>query len=185
MTCINSGILLEGYLDNELSVDESRQFEKHLKICSECQNELESLKLLREVFASDKVVDPGDDYWEESKSLILAKTTEADNWNVSHPTEKTSIKTDFRRAVFAIAASLVLLASSLYIGVKPCKHLSYISDTDNIYILTPMQKMVDEEQNIIVSEDEQINIAKGMLLISPPSTLGKLNSIYNIYYGEY
>jgi len=185
MICINSGILLEGYLDNELSADETRQLENHLKTCSECRKELESLKLLKDILKNEKPVDPGNDYWEESKSLILAKTTETDNWNISHQTGKISIKTDVRRAIFAVAASLVMLATSLFLGVESDKNLGINSNSDNIYVLIPVRNMVDNEQNIIVSEDEQINIAKGMLLISPPSALGRLNSIYNIYYGDY
>jgi hypothetical protein len=185
MTCFNSGILLEGYLDNELSADEARNFEIHLKSCPECQDELEALKQLKEILASDKFVDPGDEYWEENKSLILAKTIESEYLDNSQPTKVTSVKTDFKRALVAVAASLVLLASSLFIGVESDKQLSYISDNNNIFTLNPMQNILDSEQNIIVSEDEQINIVKGMLLISPPGSLGRLTSYYNIYYGEY
>lgn len=185
MTCINSGILLEGYLDNELSADESRNFENHLKRCSECQKELDALKQLKIILSSEEITDPGDEYWEENKSLILAKTIESEDWNNSRPTRVTSVKTDFKRALVAVAASLVLLASSLFLGVESDKQLNYISDNNDMFALNPMQNVLDNEQNIIVSENEQLNIAKGMLLISPPGMLGRLNSIYNVYYGEY
>ena len=185
MTCINSGILLEGYLDNELSADETRNFEIHLKSCTGCQNELKVLKQLKEILASDEYVDPGDEYWEENKSLILAKTTESEDWNISQPTRTISVKTDFKRALVAVAASLVLLASSLFLGVESDKQINYISDNNDMFALNPMQNVFDSEQNIIVSEKEQLNIAKGILLISPPGALGRLTSIYNIYYGEY
>ncbi len=44
MTCHDYKDIMMGYLDNELSNEQRRQFEEHLTGCSECKAELKRLR---------------------------------------------------------------------------------------------------------------------------------------------
>ena len=66
--------LLSAYLDKELTPELSALMDEHLKVCSECRDQLGRLENLQKLVARHSQLD-GEDYWEHSafrrlKSLI-------------------------------------------------------------------------------------------------------------------
>jgi len=57
-------IRLSGYIDDELSTDERRDFEAHLTGCTECRKELDSFRKLKEVTGAMKYADIPEQVWE-------------------------------------------------------------------------------------------------------------------------
>jgi anti-sigma factor RsiW len=58
MTCHDYKDLMMGYLDNELSEEQRRQFEEHLSGCPECKKELEEFKKLKAITDEVTLAEP-------------------------------------------------------------------------------------------------------------------------------
>ncbi len=73
-------ILLSGYIDNELSPDESRDFEIHLEGCADCRKELESFQKLQEVTGAMKYADIPEQVWEGYWSSLYKRMERGVAW---------------------------------------------------------------------------------------------------------
>ncbi len=65
MTCHNYKDLMMGYLDNELTDEQRRQFEEHLAGCSECTDELKEFRKLKAITDEVTLVEPEDRIWQD------------------------------------------------------------------------------------------------------------------------
>jgi predicted anti-sigma-YlaC factor YlaD len=65
MTCHDYKDLMMGYLDNELSNEQKRQFEEHLTGCSECKAELKDFRKLKAITDEVTLVEPEDKIWQD------------------------------------------------------------------------------------------------------------------------
>lgn len=65
MTCHDYRDLLMGYLDNELTDEQRRQFEEHLTGCAECRGELEQFKKLKAITDEVTLAEPEDRIWQD------------------------------------------------------------------------------------------------------------------------
>ena len=97
MTCENYKNLLMGYLDEELSDDEKRQLEEHLKECSMCTAELQEFRKLKKITDEVNLVEPEDRIWQAYWSNVYNRTERCLGW-----------------IMFSIAAILLLI----YAGFK-------------------------------------------------------------------
>lgn len=185
MTCLYPLSLLEAYIDSEMPAGETLVLEEHLKDCHRCQSEIESIKKLKKLLQNNRVKQPNAEYWDQTKDLILAKTVESDSWNKSASIQNIKTRSDFMRSLISVAASLMLLGSALLIGVKTDNNMAVIAQEGPVYALTPIEEKVDYDQTIIVSETEQINMIKGMLLMGAPGALGRMNNLYNLDQGNW
>jgi predicted anti-sigma-YlaC factor YlaD len=57
-------IMLSGYIDGELNVEEKSELEKHLQSCEECRKELDVFRRLKEVTGAMKYADVPDYVWD-------------------------------------------------------------------------------------------------------------------------
>jgi len=73
-------ILLSGYIDNELSADERRDFEVHLEGCAECRKELETFQKLQEVTGAMKYADIPEQVWEGYWSGLYKRMERGASW---------------------------------------------------------------------------------------------------------
>lgn len=65
MVCDDYKDLLMGYLDNELSDEQRRRFEKHLAACSDCAGELSGFKKLKAITDEVTLAEPEDRVWQD------------------------------------------------------------------------------------------------------------------------
>jgi predicted anti-sigma-YlaC factor YlaD len=65
MTCHNYKDLMMGYLDNELTNEQRRQFEEHLAGCPECTDELKEFRKLKAITDEVTLVEPEDRIWQD------------------------------------------------------------------------------------------------------------------------
>ncbi|MEO0162010.1 MAG: hypothetical protein ABIL39_08810 [candidate division WOR-3 bacterium] len=70
--CPQKSLILE-YCENLLSLQARSLFEKHLKECSQCKQELEALKKLYELMKHDEVVMPEPEFFERLKANLSKK----------------------------------------------------------------------------------------------------------------
>lgn len=73
-------ILLSGYIDNELSPDERRDFEVHLEGCADCRKELGAFQKLQEVTGAMKYADIPKQVWEGYWSSLYKRMERGVSW---------------------------------------------------------------------------------------------------------
>ncbi len=64
MVCSEYDVLISGYVDEELSEEESRRLREHLKICGECRKELERARTIKKSLDMAAIRTPEDDFWD-------------------------------------------------------------------------------------------------------------------------
>lgn len=82
MTCHDYKDLMMGYLDNELSNEQRRQFEEHLTGCPECKAELKEFRKLKAITDEVTLVEPEDKIWQDYWSGIYNRIERSVGWIV-------------------------------------------------------------------------------------------------------
>ena len=82
MTCHDYKDLMMGYLDNELSNEQRRQFEEHLTGCSECKAELKEFRKLKDITDEVTLVEPEDKIWQDYWSGVYNRIERRVGWIV-------------------------------------------------------------------------------------------------------
>ncbi len=82
MTCHDYKDLMMGYLDNELSDEQRRQFEEHLTGCSECTDELEEFRKLKAITDEVTLVEPEDRIWQDYWNGVYNRIERSVGWIV-------------------------------------------------------------------------------------------------------
>ncbi len=98
MTCHDYKDLMMGYLDNELSDEQKRQFEEHLAGCSECKDELEEFRKLKAITDEVTLVEPEDRIWQDYWDGIYNRIERSAGW-----------------IVFSVAAILLVIYGGLFV----------------------------------------------------------------------
>ena len=82
MTCHDYKDLLMGYLDNELSNEQKRQFEEHLSGCSACKEELKEFQKLKAITDEVTLVEPEDKLWQDYWAGVYNRIERGIGWIV-------------------------------------------------------------------------------------------------------
>ncbi|MCP4613607.1 MAG: zf-HC2 domain-containing protein [Planctomycetes bacterium] len=82
MTCHDYKDIMMGYLDNELSNEQRRQFEDHLTGCSECKAELKEFRKLKDITDEVTLVEPEDKIWQDYWSGVYNRIERRVGWIV-------------------------------------------------------------------------------------------------------
>ena len=82
MTCHDYKDLMMGYLDNELTDEQRRQFEEHLAGCPQCANELKNFRKLKAITDEVTLVEPEDRIWQDYWNSIYNRTERGVGWIV-------------------------------------------------------------------------------------------------------
>lgn len=65
--------LLGAYLDGELDEEKKRIVKEHLRVCTECSEEMETLRLLHKKVKEEKVPLPHEGYWDAFPGRVMEK----------------------------------------------------------------------------------------------------------------
>lgn len=178
--------VLDAYVDNELDTSTREQVSRHLEECPDCRKEYECALNLRDFLKAGKVPDPGEEYWTEVSSLILAKTVE------STPNKSTLINLDqernnslrtYYRSLVSVAASLLIFFTSLFFGSAQNRPLTGIFISTDKNLTTVVASDDETTDNIIITYDEQKNLLKGMILLGSPGHIeqyGILSDLFSV-----
>jgi len=89
----------------ELPASGREALEAHLRGCSRCARELESLRVVPDTFAGEAPDDPGPEYWLVQRQAIMRAIREAER--MQEPDVETAPRWDWRLAVAPVTALLV------------------------------------------------------------------------------
>ena len=177
MTCNYIEQLLEAYFDNELSPEITKTVDEHVRQCLSCRKELESYRRLKELLLLNSTQFPKEEYWQENKNIILARTVESEQKKTEiielYGDKKDKIKA-FRHAIVSVAASLLIFMISVVIGTSS-QNQQFTENLDAIPVLTKIELGPDTdniENGVYVQQVNEIRI-KRMMMLSTPGMIGR------------
>ncbi len=173
--------LLEDFVDGELTDEEACDFQRRLQNTPELQNEHEMTVRLKELLKHQPVPDPGDEYWSEATSLILARITGAGDSHretVSVPELLARRRTAFMRSAVSAAASLFILFSALVIGSnRTARKDDNFGAGGRMLVTTNLADRLAQPMNDFTFEAEKADLAVGNLLLGPPGHVGRFHDV--------
>jgi hypothetical protein len=141
MQCDDIDAMLIEYLDHKLSPAMRTSIEKHLQTCGSCRQSLEEYKTLFHVMQHHKTEQPGpllhDKFENMLQSEININTTEQ---ILQKEKEKDAVTTKNYTSWWRIAASIILIAGGIVVGMK----LAPQQQTDNAAQIARLNKEVKE-----------------------------------------
>lgn len=181
MTCLEFRMLLDRYIDGELSTDQRTSADAHLKDCIICRDELASLQSTRQALAESRPqTEPHIGYWDDSRERIITKTVLSDA-----PVENTRAAlfsgvdySSLLRSALSVAASIALLVGVLVVGSRHEQPAVVIHGPEGQIIVA--QALADE---LLVSEGEvltigdQRRIGTACILAGGPGMVGRFNCL--------
>jgi anti-sigma factor RsiW len=182
MTCREALLLLDEFVDQELPPARMEAVAAHLAQCRSCRDEVETTIKVKEMLRQKSVYSPGEDYWNETASLILARTVESPLERIPATSESRTVQRHaFIRSVVSVFASLVILFTALLIGSnKGSDFVRLTAPESPLFSVAPIQDMVGSDNTVIVTRAERLSQAKGMLLMGSPGFLGRFALMYEM-----
>jgi len=80
MTGMHVGELLSGYIDDELTQQESQRVKLHLDRCTDCSKELEEILLLQSRIGTATLSNVSQDKWRETMDDVTVKASRGIGW---------------------------------------------------------------------------------------------------------
>ena len=80
MACEDYKDLMMGYLDEELSAEQIRHFEEHLKTCKECTAQLQEFRQLKAITDQMTLIEPEDRLWQQHWDGIYNRVERSIGW---------------------------------------------------------------------------------------------------------
>lgn len=80
MACEDYKDLMMGYLDEELSAEQIRSFEEHLRTCKQCSSQLQEFRQLKAITDQMTLVEPEDRLWQQYWDSIYNRTERGIGW---------------------------------------------------------------------------------------------------------
>lgn len=188
MTCHQALALLEDYVDSELPTHIAAELAQHLDKCSECREEYQSSIHLTRLLRQKTVPMPAEDYWANTSALILARTTELSRTvdaRLSTAEEYALRRNAFVRSLVSVAASLIILFSAIAIGSEKHQLLARFGGTDTpLYVIAPEENPADSDNLIMAQNSSSEFLAKGMILLGSPGSIGRFTGPMDFLSGQ-
>ena len=80
MACEDYKDLMMGYLDEELSAEQIRQFEEHLRTCKQCSSQLQEFRQLKAITDQMTLIEPEDRLWQQYWDGIYNRVERGIGW---------------------------------------------------------------------------------------------------------
>lgn len=183
MTCPTTRSLLEQLVDNELPPAAAEQLRAHLASCSDCRSDFESSRQLKELLSKVPVPDPGDRYWNGSEQIILARTVDRPSEMERVPvTTGTSIGTSqLTRSLVALAASLLLLCTAVWLGSAYHPEQRPYAQTERFLVTTAAERSLTPRQANLASNENHLIMARATFAIGGPGPTGRLTMTADLW----
>ena len=176
MTCRHTQSLLEDYVDQELTKSQCDEIDAHLAVCDICQEKFHQAIKLKETLSSIETVDPGQNYWDETTQIILARTAQSDmisNVEKIHIEQYRSAKISFVRSAVSFVVAIFVLSSAVFFGSMKNNQQSATEIKTEIILSAEILEHLNNVNEIIFTKNEQARLTRGMFLLGTPGMLGR------------
>jgi hypothetical protein len=117
MQCYETESLLIDYLDAQLHPGDKKPLEQHLQSCPLCRQTLEEYRALFAAIESDKAEKPGPALWEKFENMLQSELNIDATAGIVQMQKDAKVVSMKRTSwLFRIAASIILIASGVFIG---------------------------------------------------------------------
>lgn len=179
MTCLEFRSILDRYVDRELSAEEKRRADEHLTGCEACREELASQQSLKRLMSSYvPPIQPPDDYWDQARDRVLAKTVLI----ADREQEQTGALVENRsympvmRSVLSVAASIALLAIALVLGSRHNRPAVILGNqTNQIIVTADIAELLKSPDGGPLTLGDQRRIGQASILLGGPGMAGRFN----------
>ena len=177
MTCRDILSLLDDFIDNDLSPEQSAQVHVHLKGCDACRTEYGRAARINSLLRDDSVPEPPGEYWTEVTSIIQARTVDSVPLIRERiAEEKSTGRRVLIRSLAVFAASAVLLATTLLVSHnQPERAVTF--DQTPVYVTAHIADQMNRPSNDYLSRQDQARIAGGTLVVGAPSMVSRYSSL--------
>lgn len=174
MTCRHAISLLEDYVDNELSAEQTALVEQHVSSCLRCREHFTKSKLLKERMSGFFAPPRSAEQWEQTTQLILARSQEPPPAFYRVQRDRTSqARYGLIRSAVSLAVSIFVLVSAMLIGSNHQDQISDSNQPDIPFLVTASLYPEMKLDRTVITVAEQEQLTKGMLLLGPPGCLGR------------
>ncbi len=176
MTCRHTLSLLEDYVDQELTISQRDEIDAHLAICEICQKKFHQATKLKETLSNFETIDPGQNYWDETTQLILARTAQSDiiaNVGRISLEQYCSTKGAFLRSVASFIVALFVLGSAIFFGSIQTNKQQITEIKTEIILSAEILEHFNNVNEIIFTKNEQARLTRGIFLLGTPGMLGR------------
>jgi len=178
MTCRTVLALLDRYVDGELTGDTGREIRSHLASCPSCRAEESATASLKELLGQYQSSNPGEEYFNEVPSLVLARTHDEQPAEIRRPDYRTirrEQKRSLLRALISAAVSVTVLVAALILGAAQQRQAPQLVRSEQpVYLASALADITDYRQEPIITSDERLNLARCVTLLGPPGALGRM-----------
>lgn len=164
--------LLEDLVDDELPADKLEEVRRMIEDDPDLQRHVARSRRLKELLSKLAAPDPGRQYWDETTSLILARTVEAESARTAAPSAE---KFSLVRALFSVAASVVILISAIYIGSngRTPMALQAGDGTPAAFAGVSVQAEFPGAKFPVYGQKEAMQLTRAMIIMGPPGIFGR------------
>lgn len=176
MTCRHTQSLLEDYVDQELTISQRDEIDSHLARCNICQKKFHQATKLKETLSNLETGDPGQNYWDETTQIILARTAQNDLIaNIERiPVEQYHYtKSAFVRSMASFVVALFVLSSAIFFGSTQSQQQPITKIETEIVLSAELLEHLNYVNEIIFTKNEQARLTRGMFLLGTPGMLGR------------
>lgn len=174
--------LLGDFVDNELSDADRAAFRQLLAESDDLRTELEHTVRLKQLLRQKLAPDPGEPYFDELTRLIEARSVERGN----PPAETESDRVDhsyqrrmFVRSLASAAASLLLFFAALAIGSRH-DYIVSRNEAPGVFLAGAAAEQFEQQGMELATVEEQSSVRKGIFLLSPPGSIGRLYAMQDM-----
>jgi len=178
MTCLEFRLLLDRYLDQELSAEDNHSAEEHLEACSSCREEVASHRQVQHLLSGyAPPVQPPEVYWELSKDRVLARTVLSSDHASPEKVDTfggNRSYTPLVRSMISVAASVALLATALVLGSRHERPAVVLRQGDSQVIVSAgLADMLDMPDGGPLTLGDQRRIGSLAVLVGGPGMVGR------------
>ncbi len=185
MTCPEAVSRLDDLADDQLPADEAVQVREHIQSCDACRREYEQTLRLKRLLGDMTAPDPGDAYFQETTSLILARTVQAapeQPVRISADDARRQNRRALVRAILSVAASIAILVTAILIGSSPEQQvLRSQSEHAPVLATADLREVVGPHDIPVFTREDRIRLARGMMLIGSPGFLGRFAGLPDMF----
>ncbi len=187
MTCHDAQAHLDDLIDNELPPHTAAQVRDHIDNCHTCRREYERAKQLLELMRTASHHEPGNDYWQDTIELILARTVDSSpdvHFNKTEDRYAEFQKNALMRSIVSAAASLVILFLALLIGSQQSEQLSRKEiETGPVLATSGIRDIIGPAHASVFTSGEEAQLARGLALVGTPGILGRFTGLPELILG--
>jgi len=177
--------LVDDLVDNELSPERAAEVQKLIESSPEWRERYQETTRLVNALRQKKITDPEETRWVESANRVLDRTAAHHGYDDRFITKKEyqAGVGSLMRSMLSLAASIVILAATVYLGAQTDRIAEKAPNSHPILVAAPMAEPVHSYPTVFSGHDSQARLARAVMLLGSPGMLGRAVGLAELQFG--